>query len=356
MATIRNQEVGALRDQLGTAVARSMQEMARTSEEAKRGRKRNQGIWYPLDYIKALGAGNPTRYNYLREKGHLVNGWMPNQFFVPIYSPIGPNTFRRRAWSFLAKKDVLPTDAIEAAKQGLSILDCGATCQIARYDALLQVLGAEKFNRLFGSAHGQRINVDYEIDDEMQPMRYFVDFTLAVKNQAPSTLDQRLIQVGQLVLFGGVPKYYQKHLSGMGANYNVICSDATFGRQRYVGHGLPSEGVSEEELALLMVREYNAKPDHYSRVPKEAIGQMEEIVEQGRVDTLANDRISEKTPLSRVRGFDPNSSQDFCIELIKDLIELPVNRVSIDYVKTHPKAIRERIYSTSEIMWALNRE
>jgi hypothetical protein len=332
-------ETNELRNRFGLAVVESVQEMVRNSEDAKVKGDLTRGIWYPSDYILALKQGNEsskTRYEWLRSKGHLVDGWLSNKHFSPVTTQMGI-FIKRRAWNFLMKDEVLPSDALKAAKVGLSILDCGTVCQIARYDALLKILGEEKFNRLFSEPHGQKLNISFD-DDALNPLRFFFDFAESAKKQVKGSIGKRIVQKGQMVSFKGVEKYEKKHPSGMGGNYNLICSNETPGEQRYVGHGLPSEGMTEEEIARMMVREYNQKPDHLSRVAVSQHKEMELILETRRSERLEKDEIPEKSALRHVKGYDRGSPHDVRVELIADLVRLPLQQVSMAYVRKHPAA------------------
>lgn len=342
--------LAGLRNQLGQHVADSMIEMVIGSEQAMKESTPMKGIWYPQDYINAFGETQSKWVERLRENGSLVDGWMPQQFWEPVYDQIGLNTIKRRAWTFLAKKDVLPSDAIKAAKVGLCILECGAVCQIARYDALLKALGEDKFNRLFDEKQGgQRINVGYAIDDDLQPMKFFVDFTETAKKAAPGSLNKRIVKIGQIVLFHGVSEYHKKHPNGMGANYNVICMDDTNGAQKYIGHGLSSKGETEEEIALRMAKDFNQQPNYYSRLPESVKGEMKLILEEHKSESLKGRVVNLKRVFMAVEGFDRGSPQDFCLPLVADLIQKGPNEISMDYVKRHPGANHQSIPTTESI-------
>ena len=47
-------------------------------------------------------------------------------------------------------------------------------------------------------------------------------------------------------------------------------------------------------------------------------------------------------PTTRVQGFQRGSPQDFRIKLVWDLARIPLEEVSMDYVKKHPAANRTR--------------
>lgn len=337
-AVSKNETLSELSDRVGRCMAESMQEIVAHSEKAYSGWKAdrnllNTGIWYPIDYALALKeSGNNKRYEWMRDHEHLASGFAPKDQFASVIVDD-----RRRHWGFIAKQGILPSDAVKAAKQGLAILDCGAVCQLARYDALCKILGEEKFNQLFGSSFGDRVNLNYEYDDNLQPMKYFVDFSAQAKKQILGSLGKRPVKVGQLVLFHGVPQYKQKHgPSGMGGHFNAIVLENS-GQQRYIAHGFPARGLTEEEVATRMIEEYNRDLQYELRTP--TIRKVAEafVIAQASCAKYADHKLPLDNPLEHVIGYDRGSPQEFRIKLIADLVRLPLEQVKMDYVRSWAK-------------------
>lgn len=339
------QTLHGIRELLGQRVAICLQEIAARTEQVKRDFLTDRslldsGVWYPIDYAKALQQTNQSkRLEFLQEKKHLVHGYVSKKFFEPVLE----KNKEARDWSFLVCKDKLPSEALKAAVAGLSILDCGSVCQIARYKALLDVLGDAKFNRLFSEPYGVRMNIGYEVDDEFQPMRYFVDFTQHAHDQKPGTIGNRALEVGQIVAFHGVEEYKEKHPCGMGGNYNLACLNSTPGSQLYIGHGLPSQGANEHQIARIMIDEFNEQPNHYIRLAKDAHEVMHSILKVKQIwhnRTIETPSPDNPLPIACVRGFDYGSAQDFRVHLIYDLMQAPLSQVSMEYVNHHPDSTK----------------
>lgn len=329
------QPIESLSDRLGNAVARSVQEMAAESEQALRTKKATQGVFYPGDLIHLLEASKEhALLEGARNQKCFINGWVNADYFDSVVEKLPDRRRQIRCFSFIAKDEVTASEALKAAKTGLRILDCGNVCEIALYDALLQELGEDKFNRLFSKEHGQKLNIGFT-HDEVQPMRYFCRFTEAAIQQIPGQVGSRRVQVGDVVSFNGVDEYRKKHPNGMGSNYNVVCIDATPGSQKYVGHGLSAKGAAEAEIALLMANEYNQKPDHFSRVPPKGYPFVRQILQDRNSASLAKDRVRTNKPLKVVRGFDRGSPMALRADVIAALIELPLEQVSMDYVLSY---------------------
>lgn len=323
-----------LRDQLGTAQVRWMQTICKGSNEALRGYHEEKGyiqkrVWYISDLRKACEELNqPGMLKFLEENNRWVLGYAPAKYFTKISD--GGNFTKYRIMHFVAKQDVLPSEALKAAVAGLTIADCGVACQMARYGALLDVLGEPKFNRLFGNEAGQSINIGYRVDDELQPMRLFVDFTEEAKTGEAGERNHRPIKIGQLALINGVNNFPQKKPLGNWQSINVLCMDNTPGKQRFLYLGSSEEGETEEKMDQQLLEGYNCSEDPFYIVPeklKETFKRFNPSIEEFKCDVVTE---------VEVEGYDPHSIQDFKVDLIRDLVALPLEQVSMNFVKMHP--------------------
>ena len=325
-----------LRDQLGQCTADAMKEMIENSEKAYTSystdmKSLDKGLWYPHEYIVALKTHNQMkRLEFMKDKGYLLSGYLSAKYFVPLY-----DGSLQRDWSFVIKDNVLPSEALKSAMIGMSISGCGTVCQIARYKALLDVLGEAKFNRLFSKPHGTPMELSYNNKEENQPMKYFVDFDSEAKRLHKTDVNKRTVKVGQVVSINGVPAYALKHPMGLESNFNAVCIDATPGNQRYVALGLRSAGETEAEIAKRMVDAYNADPaDDLERVPSKLIPQVKNDLELLETASFKNDKVDDKAPLKVVQGFDPFSPQDFKVELVHRIVQAPLEQVSMAFVRS----------------------
>lgn len=300
-------------------ITKNYQENVENYQDVDRIQK---GVWYAQDFLRACRHNNPAIFDNFKEEGWQLTGYAPPQFFDRI--PDVKNRLKYREWQFLAKPEVLPSDALKAAIQGLSIIDCGMACQIARYMALLEVLKEDKFNRLFGSVHGQLMNIGYSRVDELQPMRYLTDFAIASYKDEKGEAGNRPVKEGEICAFDGVQEYPDKYPYHHWQSITVLCSNDSAGNQRYVGLGLNPEGETEEEICTRLLDNYNNEEDVSLIAPTKEIKYYE----------IAKRSFPKKE--EKVKGFNSGTPNRFKIEVIQDLMELPLDQVSIDFVKNHP--------------------
>jgi hypothetical protein len=119
--------------------------------------------------------------------------------------------------------------------------------------------------------------------------------------------------------------------------YNAICLEATPQKQKFLAHGLPKEGVTEQELRASIVEGYNKDPDHYSRFrPSEHEDHRIKITQNGN-DKYKSHKINIKTVqgLKSYEGYDRGSPRDFRTDLIAKIVEAPLAQVSMAFVKQH---------------------
>jgi len=314
-------------------VVESMEEMARGSEAAQKNHDPSQGIWYPREFIHAFEKTHKHTVQTFYQSGVFGLGYMNPKYFNRLTA--GTNY---RAFAFISKKDVLPSEAVKAATKGLSILDCGSACQAARYDGVRKLLGDKKFDRLFAETG---VVIEYEDRDASQPMNYLTDFTPSARKYEAGSVGNRPVKVGHIVSFNGVRDYSKKHPQGMDANFNVICCNDTSGKQKYIGHGIPSTGMTEEEIALLLIHEYNKTPECTLRTARKVFPSSDNLCMEGRDPGKNTKNISlmpTTDPFTRVVGYDWGSPQGFRIKLIENLYSLSINEISMTYIKKHPAA------------------
>lgn len=206
---VQEESLQALRIKVGKAVVKWIKAIAENSQKASNTYSEDRsllqkGIWYAYDLLVACKKVNEMGiYNFIKKDNKQLIGHLPADYFDRIPGNSGIK-LKFRTWEFIAKSTVIPSAALQAAFNGLSIIDCGMACQMARYLALRDIIGELKFNRLFGKEVGQRINIGSN-EDKLQPMRYFVCYFAKSDDFGPETPGNRSVVVGDLVGFRGVP-------------------------------------------------------------------------------------------------------------------------------------------------------
>lgn len=221
----------------------------RLAGSLRNGALLNEGVFYPNEYytaLKAKGEKGKAQLEALVKTGDFVHSRAPWKYFTKVQSRQDATGFH--PMRFRMKAGILPTEALQQLRKGLSFLDCGAVCQIGHYEALREVLGDEKFNRIF-SADGPNpfLIGTYESDHPL------------ICLQEQLSLDTQILK-GQWVYFRNVSPYTQKHRIGDAQGYMTTCCDATPGQERYVTLGVPAGGLKREEIRERLRAAYNETP------------------------------------------------------------------------------------------------
>jgi hypothetical protein len=225
-----------------------------------------KGIFYPCEYFEALQYHKQKpRIDFFKNKDCFFHGYTSPSYFWMADDPNSPSgkrvaCYALNTWVKEKGKDTttpaLPSDALKAMREGLSILGCVEACQIAQYAALEDVLGTEKFNYLFrakDSITGQSSKTFLMIAQgtSNNPLyRLRVDFTKA-------NLPISKMKKGDMVYIHNADSYQGKHLTGGAAGYNAICIDDTEGSQKFTALAFPGEGHTLAETEELLLSEYN---------------------------------------------------------------------------------------------------
>ena len=158
----------------------------------------------------------------------------------------------------------------------VTILECQATVQAVYYRTLLNTLGAERFDRLFGSTEAEtpaakRLLIQMNMDNS-NPLRHYmedqgVDYTKEEQYNLDqnagggkvSKPDHRPAVVGGWYYIGNTPLYKIRHAHGIWGGENALYFGKNKqGEQIYSGFGLSR--ATEAEMAVHMADEYNASP------------------------------------------------------------------------------------------------
>jgi hypothetical protein len=332
-----------LRDRLGQATKAAIIDIIENNAKKTANWRADKsalekGHWYHTDYAMALlHWKQEKRLNWLKETRPFEFGYATTNFFVRAEC----QQCKPCKLEFIAKPAISASEALAAAIESFGITDCGNICQLARYKAIETILGVDKFNRLFDAKRGAAINIGYQQDGPNQPMRLFVEFT-AQREQAEAFLKNvdypiefgkignRPVKVGQLTLFHGATNYRLKHPHGEAQSWNVICVDATPGKQSFSGFGLNPQGETEMAIYQRMIKNYNDRPSHQLFMTDKDYRYVES--ERRRLGKFVAAEVTTHT----VGGFDAGGVQDFILEHIDRLIDTPVEHIKPALIEHYP--------------------
>lgn len=242
----------SLVQKLGEVAADKLGELAMDSDMRVRTYKNNpallkSGIYYGNVYATILQEQKQSpRFNFLKTKDSFYHGYVPAKYFAKVADLKSPSGFK--ACSSVLKQGEAAGAALASLHTDLALMDCGSTTVVAYYEALQAVLGVEKFEAIFGGNSATPMRIDF-----LAAGNPLVPLMQTVPAEAPFLR-------GQIASFLGIAEYSCKHPNGEAANFNLICTDATPGRERFVGLGTSKDGVNKEELTQLFIDEFNSTP------------------------------------------------------------------------------------------------
>lgn len=272
---VKAQDKKSPKDRVIERALQTVQEISRDTEERLKGAKSkisflSQGVYYESDYYIALrdAAKNKTftekerenaakRLSWFIEKNKFYNGIAPSEYFDPEFDQTSATGIKRTV--YVLKKGKLPSEALKALKQGLTILGCSEVCLVGIYEGLQDVLGQKKFDTIFSECR-------LRISDDYHPLVRLLE-TKSIKSAEE-------IEKGQIIYLNGavynasvldsvsgkiekreVDLYPLKHFWGDGRGFNTMCSDAI--KKIFVGFGLNPDGCSQKEISEVLFQAYN---------------------------------------------------------------------------------------------------
>lgn len=202
------------------------------------------GVWYSTDYIAAFRKLNkhlkeinqPLKPADLAGLAPLSNlkyvskGNAPSAYFAPTGNVL--------VWR--AKPDVSASDALDAALAGPTLTDCGGACNLARHKALRDLLGKERYDKIFRG----RLFIGYPRVD------YLDLFTKTSTQNAKGKYEMRR---GNKVLFKNNELYVLKHPFGICQAYHMVYA----GQGQYVSIGVPPGGYTIPQTVALLRDDFN---------------------------------------------------------------------------------------------------
>ncbi len=218
----------------------------------------SKGLFYPRIYYEKLlegGKKNEKRLNWLRDKHAFSAAYVSPQHFSRIFEKPLP---------VKVSAGVLPSNAIKAAKVGLSLFGCVECCQLAQWLAVETFLGKDRFNAVFASDLTSALIFGAH---QKNPLH-----TLTLSNS-------KTLQRAQIIHIFNSRLYIPKNPLGEWCGFQLICIDATPGHTRFIGFGIPSQGLVYQEIIDLLLNEYNKPPANIDHLQSETASMVQRTKE-----------------------------------------------------------------------------
>lgn len=199
------------------------------------------GVWYPNDYRKYL----LNECNVEMDES-FDSGFASKEFFE-----------KTDCFTFTLKEGRQASKALLSFLKGPTVAECGNATMACYYKCILDLIGEEKFDRLFSSKSFALVISRYGITDKDSPIAYLSDYTEASKQGANGVFGKRPLRIGEECHFSGIPWYANKHPKGLEGGWNVIyIEDDKEGNQLFLAHGF-EKPLTEREINQKFVEGYN---------------------------------------------------------------------------------------------------
>lgn len=249
--------VSDLQCRIGELIVRALQEITEDTLRRQKGCQKNRallnaGVYCSNDYYELLkqtpGDNAKKRLEIFIEQGAFFQGKAPKEYFERIKDKdsVTGNLLN----GFQVAKGKLPSEALASIlgpNKKLTLVSCIEVCQLAYIKALLDVLGEEKFNKIFAADGKYPLSIG------------------AKSSYAPFLMqksDPTDVRVGDWLNVLTHPLFLFKHWNSDSRGIPILFQGGNNDTARYVGFGLPPRGVSYQEILEICAAEYNKKPIH----------------------------------------------------------------------------------------------
>lgn len=161
-----------------------------------------------------------------------------------------------------------PSDLMNSFFEGPTFPDCGNVLQVVLYQYILNIVGEDKFNELFGKPLTQFVITKWVYEpfvseSKKEPIGNPLFFLLdkIYDNENDKSFDFGTLRHGDMLYIQGVPDYKHKHLCGFRSGENLICVKPNdVDEVRFIGFGpitMANGPLTYEEIRRLLIYFYN---------------------------------------------------------------------------------------------------
>ncbi len=161
--------------------------------------------------------------------------------------PYRGNTTRHTCYT-LNSNAYSPSQILDEWPSNFCFMSCGQLIHFAAYRVMSDVWGKAQFDKFFPTGS---FRLTTTLNNAFDPVSaFFKPYDIRQ--------DQGFI-AGQCYHFANHPSYRYRDLSGDSGSWNVVCSDATPGNEKFIGLGLPLN-CTKLDLKQALVSDYNSPP------------------------------------------------------------------------------------------------
>lgn len=253
-------------------------------EETKEVKWIKEGIYYPIEYsniLKKLDTDKAKeQWQWFAKRHAFYMGHTSPKHFDRVKDSSAIAGYQHMR--FILKEGVVPTEALEALENSLTLVGCGEVTQIAYYNALRTLGGDTVFNDFFTKnpleiQYNNPENplmklcrhVKYDETGPLQPqfgnILYF--------NTFPSTTLSALFK-RKMIPELEINPYSIRQPAGAAGAFNVIVDE----EGKLFGAGLSVEGISEEGLKRYLHSEFTTPEEKITKTSEHYLEPLATIV------------------------------------------------------------------------------
>ena len=204
-----------------------------------------------------------------------------------------PEIFFSLCWSYFfgIAPDIKASKAIQDAIKGDTVLDCIYALQFCFLDALLGLLGEEKFNLIFSNSEFSTIRFDHSPCDFSEKNL----FLISEKSNSSLLNNDKDINPGDWVHFQGYKDYSQKHPAGAWGGHQMFCFSKNKNNENlYIGFGSNPDGTGQtfSQVKQMLIDQYNEKESELEKKLQLAKSAFDDRALYTRNEKLVDDTIS----------------------------------------------------------------
>lgn len=170
---------------------------------------------------------------------------------------------------YIVAEGTKATDALSALKNNFSIIDCNMAYEIAYYEAILELIGKNNFNKAFDRSSSTPLTIHLHGNDKTS-LKNFMSEQKALPDDNPSQqhTPPENLQKGTVYYFRNHKDYLDKHPDGSAQGFNVMFVQKRHNIPCFTAFGFPESGLTPSEISNELLALFNRDPcDNCQGVP-----------------------------------------------------------------------------------------
>jgi DNA replication protein DnaC len=260
------------------------------------------GMWYGSDYSKLVNENDDSNQ---------FIGFANDKYWnITVSKRYGDSLV-----SYFQSFDYIkPSDALKSFIIGPTFTECANVIQVTIYHHILNLVGEDEFNDLFGNLLTPfiitptlytpwKIIKRKELNKEYEPIMENPLYFLCDKIE---DISLESLKNNDIVYIEGIPKYNLKHFSGDLIGYNLICiRPSTSDNPKFIGFGpnVFNGAKTYDDIRKILIDGYNQEQDENTKtIIKARLKSGNKImkISAETARSLENDKVTKDEPINGI--------------------------------------------------------